>query len=268
MKARFLYVSAAFIVLAAFIWLRDQQWRDDIEDTVPCLLAFPLAYWLGKPWALRDDPLPISLAPGIVCAGFFLGGIAFSSTMLLALAWSLGAAAWLKSNLEGECWTRIKPLALIAILGFPWIYLDAQPLSWWFRISGASAVGAVFHLVGFVVQQQGTSLLVQGMPMEVEPACGGLNALQSMLLGGVSLAYVYFGPTRRFWINVPFILPAAWIANTVRLIVICASGLTYGVPFAMGLFHKTGGFVVVAAVFTVLAFIFNRQTHDREASEQ
>lgn len=266
MKTRLTQGFAVLLALALFIWLRDRQWARDAQDTLPCLLAFPAAYWLGRPWSWRDTPQPTPPSGIAAVAAIFLAGIALDSALVLAIAWTLALAVWLRSSLSEDAWPRVRPLLVIAGLGFPWVYLDAQPLGWWFRISGAAAVGAAFQAIGIGVRQQGTSLLIQGMPMDIEPACSGLNALQSLLLGGAAMAYIFFGPSRRFWLNIPLLLPAAWLANTLRLIVICISGLSYGVPFAMGVFHKTGGWMVIVTAFAGLSLLFSSQTAERNAA--
>jgi len=252
--------ATALLVFALFIWLRDPQWTQDMQDTLPCLLAFPAAYWLGRPWEWREPPRPMNTAAIAGCAALCLAGIALDSTIILTIAWTLAASVWLKACLNGDAWPRVRPLLAVIALGFPWLYIDGQIMGWWFRLTGATAVGTVFHTLGIDVKQQGTSLLIQGMPMDIEPACGGMNTLQSLLLGGVAMAYVSFGHSRRFWLNLPLLLPAAWLANTLRLIVICGSGLTYGVPFAMGVFHKTGGWLVTVIAFAGLCALFSLQT--------
>ena len=258
--------AAVLIVFALFIWLRDPQWSQDLQDTLPCLLAFPTACWLGRPWSWRETSRPLNTAAVAGCSVLCLSGIAFDSTFILAATWTWASAIWLKTCLDDDAWTRVRPLLLVVFLGFPWIFIDGQTMGWWFRLTGANAVGTVFRALGVDVKQQGTSLLIQGMPMDVEPACGGMNTLQSLLLGGVAMAYVSFGHTRRFWLNLPLLLPAAWIANTLRLIVICGSGLTYGVPFAMGVFHKTGGWLVTVIAFAGLCALFSLQTQEKKVA--
>ena len=243
-RVLFLIGLAAY---AAFIWLRDTSWATAPEDTLPVLIALPLCLWLGRPWEWKAAPSEVSplLPAGGVLVG--LGGILTDSTMLLAASWCLFALTFCRMFL-----TRFAPrLLLLAWMGFPWIHQSAGAIGWWFRYSGAGAAAAFFKAIGFSVEREGTFLLVQGMPLTVDPACGGLNVLQAMLVAGLVVVLRTMPPGRGFWIAALLLMPFAWLANTMRIIFLGVTALTFGQEFAMGWFHTFGGWVVLLLMFVL-----------------
>lgn len=246
--------------LALVIWLRDRSWLQSAEDALPLLLALPLAAWLGRPWNWRPSAPGFLHRPALVlAASAWLLGSALNLVLLLALGWTAALWAWMRPHLELPDRSRAFRLLVLAVMAFPWISLDAQSVGWWFRLSGAWSAEMVFRGLGFSVSREGTSLLVQGLPMSVEAACSGLNVLQSLLVAGTGLAYLNFARSPLYGWNLLALLPAAWLANTLRILVITAAALTWGPDFAMGLFHSWGGLVVLAGMFLVCGAIFEAE---------
>lgn len=249
-----------FLVLAAIVWTRDTTWLTTVEDALPILVAIPLFVWLGWPWTFRqepDSPLPLSTIGFAVVA--FLLGIVGNFTFFLALGWSLCVYAWLSMRLTPEALSARRNLFLLLLLAFPWVTLDGQTLGWQFRLSGACATEWLFELMGTDVTREGTFILVQNLRIAVDESCSGLNALQSMLIAGVMLAWIQLGPGRRFWWNLPLLLSIAWLANTLRIVTISGVGLWIGPEFAKGLFHTWGGVLILALMFALCWLVFSIQ---------
>lgn len=242
--------------LAAFIWLRDRSWLTTLEDCLPAFAALPLFIWLGKPWIWRDEPLtlsPMLLGAAILCLLF---GIVAELTLALAMGWSLLCWAWLRARIAVDHLTRIRRLMLLTVMAFPWVTLDAEPVGWWFRLTGAWATGVFYQALGCTVLRVGTDLQVDEFNLAVTAACSGLNTLQSMLVAGAVLAYVQLGQSRWYWWSLPILLAMSWLANTVRILAIAAAGLLRGPEFARTVFHDWGGWGVLVLMFgfTWLAF--------------
>lgn len=230
---------------AGFIWLRDLGWISAAEDTVPVLVAIPLCLWMGKPWEWRQEPGMVS--PWLLISAILLGlaGILMDTTLLLAGSWCLLAMAFCRAWLA-----YFAPrLLLLALLGFPWIHQSADAIGWWFRYTGAGVAAGFFRLFGQSVTRDGTFLHINQMPLNVEAACGGLNVLQAMLVAGVVVALRTMPAGKPFWIASLLLLPFAWLANTLRILMIGVSGLVVGPEFAMGWFHTFGGWVVLCLMF-------------------
>ncbi len=246
-------------LLAGCIWLRDINWSSTSEDTLPILMALPLFVWLGWPWQFNEKPKELSTSLILSSALLWLLGITLNITLLLALGWTLLLWTWLATRIAPQSYARTKKLLVLPLMAFPWISLDAGQLGWWFRLSGAWITGQFFSLLGLDVSQEGTQLLINHLPISVEVACAGLNTLQSMLIAGSALAFLLLGETNLYWINLAVIVGMAWIANTLRIIIISFVGLWLGAETAMGVFHTWGGWVVIVLMFGLCYAVFHLQ---------
>lgn len=256
-------LALGLLVLAAgFVWLRDSRWFADAADVLPVLAALPLAVWLGAPWRWNLRRQPPAGGRLALALAVFAAGLLLDLTLLLALGWTLAAWAWLRTRIPDADRPRISRLLPLMLVAFPWVTLDLQPLGWWFRLSGAATAHGLFSLAGLAVTREGTQLVVQDMPIAVDPSCAGLNALQSLFVAGTFLACVMLRDSSpiRFAANLALLLPLAWLANTLRIVAISAAALTWGQPFAMGLFHTWGGLLVLVVMFAACWLCFRWQT--------
>lgn len=236
--------------LAAYVWIRDRSWLGNAEDVLPILAALPLMVWLGRPWRFQAIapfyPKAILLVAAVI---LLVLGAVFDFCLPAAIAWCLVFWSWLSNRIPSEDQRRLRRLLPLAMLAFPWVTLDLQPLGWWFRLSSAMAVENIFSSIGFSVTRTGVEILVQGLPISVDAACSGLKSLQSLLIAGVVLAFIMVGGSRRYWMNLVLLLPLAWLANTARILAISVAAMTWGSNFAMGVFHAWGGLAVLIVMF-------------------
>jgi exosortase len=263
MKSDFL-VIVGLSLLALFIWLRDVNWMLSADDTLPVLAAIPIFVWIGSPWNFRKDPRPLSLGGLCAFVGFFLFGILFNSTLFLAIGWTTLLWAWINANIEPEKERYLEKLLVLPLMAFPWISLDFDFVGWWFRLSGAWTTAKLFHLFGYAASQEGTNIVINNLTVNVEIACAGLNALQSMLIAGTVVDYIILGSTNRYWINIPIIVVVSWIANTLRIIGVSIAGLYFSPEFAMGAFHQVGGWMILVIVFCLCWLLFTLQEPQRK----
>ena len=138
---------------------------------------------------------------------------------------------------------------MLPLISFPWITLDADRIGWLFRLSGAQVTAFAFQLFGYDVHQEGTNIIIDKLPISVEAACSGLNTLQSMLIAGTVVNFVLLGETRRYWWNFLLIIFIAWVANTMRIIMLTIAALKEGPAFALGPFHLWGGWAILLVMF-------------------
>jgi exosortase len=257
-KIDYLIILVLFL-LAIFIWVRDLSWAAESADTLPVLVAIPLFIWLGMPWKWKKDDTPIPSMPLIISATLFVVGIGTNLTLFLAISWTLLLWTWLKFRTEESTHSKIKKLLVLPIMAFPWITLDAGQVGWWFRLSSATVTAGLFSLFGADVQQEGTNILINKLPISVEAACAGLNTLQSMLIAGTVVAFLFLGNSPRYWWNLPLLVVMTWVANTVRIIVIIIAALKVNAEFALGTFHTLGGWIVLMIMFSLCWVIFSWQ---------
>lgn len=257
MKVKDFAYFVVLALLAAFIWVRNMDWVSQMDDTLPILVAIPLFVWLEWPWRLSTADFRLSQKHVCVGALLFVIGILANITLALSLAWSLLLWAWITERVDPEMRSRLLKLMILPIMAFPWVTLDAHSMGWWFRLTGASCTGEMLSNMGFNVVQNGTELLVNGLPISVEAACAGLNTLQSMLIAGSVMAYLQLGHHPVYWLNLPFLFVMAWVANTLRIISLALAALWVSPDFAMGPFHDAGGWLVLMVMFALCWAVFS-----------
>lgn len=247
-------VVIGLLFLAIFIWMRDLAWVTSSDDTLPILVSLPLFVWLGMPWKWSSSPPEYSKDLLVVGVCFFCAGIGLNITFLLTIGWVVLMTVWMKARLQKETLSHYYKLLVLPIMAFPWIALDFDSLGWWFRLSGAWVADNVFSWTGFDVSREGTLLKINGLTISIEAACAGLNTLQSMLISGAVVAYLILGNTSHYWFAFPFIFLMAWVANTIRILVICVIGLLVSPEFIMGPFHIWTGWFVLILMFGICWF--------------
>lgn len=255
------YAMAGILVfLAIFIWLRDTAWMTTGDDTLPVLVALPLFVWMGMPWKFDQqrafDPPVWKI---LIFAILFPIGIVINSTLLLAVLWTYLLWIWLQQRLEPSAQKSVFRLLVLPLVSFPWISLDADRIGWFFRLTGAYATAAIYQLLGFEVDQQGTNILINDLPISVEAACSGLNTLQSMLIAGTIVNFIILGETQKYWWNFILIVAIAWVANTLRIVGLSAAALMYGSEFALGPFHMWGGWAILLTMFLLCWWLLSLQ---------
>jgi exosortase len=253
MTAKPLPALLGLAVFALFIWLRGTPGLDSAPDTLPLLAAFPLYLWLTMPWKWLPQPparLPRTVFAGLALA---LAGVIGDSTLLLAAGWIAFLDAFQFAFIE----KLPRRFLVLPFLGFPWLTQSVDSLGWLFRFTGAGAVQFLFTVLGITVHREGTLLLIRNLPLSVEPACAGLNVLQSMLIVGGLLICIRVPAGWRFWLALSTLIPLAWAANTFRIFMLGCAGLMFGSDFARGWFHQWGGWLVLCLMFLLCERVFN-----------
>lgn len=240
---------AGLAAFGLFIWLHDFAWWSSPDDTVPLLVALPLAAWLAAPLRLSAEPAKTSQGLLALAGVSTVLGLAAGLNLPLAAGWTAALWAWLGGRLETESRKRVFRLLPLCLLAFPWISLDFPALGWWFRLSAAWAAEQFFGGMGMAVSREGTGLLVAQMPFDVTPACSGLKALQAMLVAGTALCFAQIRQPAVYWPSLAVLPAIAWLANTVRVVVILAAALSVGPEFATGWFHPVGGWIAMGVMF-------------------
>lgn len=263
MKLTDMAILFILALLALFIWVRDTSWISTADDTLPILVAIPLFIWIAAPWKFREEPEPISVNLIAISVLLFLIGIGINFTFSLSLGWTILFWAWLKSRVDPEMLPSIKKLLILPVMAFPWVALDAVKIGWWFRLSGAWAASEFFSFFHLDVSREGTTMVVNGLPISVEVACAGLNTLQSMLIAGSIVDFLILGSSVLYWWNLPVLVAISWAANTIRIIFISLAALYISPQFATGEFHTWGGWAILMIMFGICWFILSLQAPKR-----
>ena len=168
-KTKYLIVST-LLLTAIIIWARDLTWMNDFSDTTPVILSLHIAWWLGHPWIKREETLPLPLTLLSCGTILFSLGLVSNSTIVMTTGWTLTLYIIIRCHYKENTY-RFSQLAILPLLAFPWITNDLNFIEFWFRLSGAWLSAQIFSFSGFSVQQNGTFLIVEGLPVSVESAC-------------------------------------------------------------------------------------------------
>lgn len=252
-------------ILATFIWLRNLDWISTFDDTLPILVSIPLFFWLAEPWEFHETYQAPSTWTWLGAILLFLPGIATGFTILMALGWCWLLWGFIKARVPSAHHSRMFKLMILPLMAFPWVTLDAGAIGWWFRLTGTWVTGHLFTGLGYMVKIEGTMLHINGLPISVEPACSGLNTLQSMLISGSVMAFIMVGDRSRYWLNLPLLVGISWIANTLRVIALSTASVWVSPEFAMGAFHDFGGWLILVIVFLLSWGLFALQSPKQEA---
>jgi len=249
-KRQSVWLTGLLLLLAAAgVWLRDLQWTDSVADTIPLALGIPATFLLGMPWKIGGGlSKNEKILGGLASAVFAIGWMA-SSITTLSIGWTGLAYVWMGYHFTREAGRR--RLACILLLSFPWLVLEWPQIGWWCRNSAAIIGEQIFRLLALPVERVGTSMVILGVPVEIEAACAGWNLLQLTLLTGVAFGAYEIRSSRRFlWLLL--ILPfVAWFANVVRIILLSAIALSFGTELASGALHGMMGLVILVLVILI-----------------
>jgi len=264
------YAWIGGLVLAGiYIWARNQAWASSADETLPILAGLALFVWLPWPWNWAETRHGARRVPCVAGLAVGLLGLLLDSTLLLAIAWTCLLWSWISVRMVSEQREPLRKLMVLPLLSFPWMVNDFSRLSWYFRLSAAAATEKLLGWTHFHVLRQGTFLTVNGFALSVEPACSGLNGLQTMLTAGAALAYLRLKRSNLFWPALLLLPLAAWIANLMRVLFASVLGASLSPQMAqlwVGPLHLVAGWIAIAIMFGVCAALFSAaQRHSRDA---
>ncbi len=143
-------------------------------------------------------------------------------------------------------------LYFVFMVPLPGVLVDAMtgPLKQWVSVIAEH----LLYAAGYPVARSGVTLSVGQYQLLVADACSGLNSMFS--LSALGLLYMYF-MARKSWLHNGFmlvsILPIAFIANIVRVIVLVLVTYHLGDEAGQGFLHGLAGMVLIIAA---LLFLF------------
>ena len=256
-------LAGALAGLGVFLWMRDLRWWAAPDDTLPILIALPLFYWLGRPWVpTQNSAALLAPRPALLAAILFPLGVVMDSGLILAIAWTALLWSWLAARFEQSAGTFRQKLLVLPLLSFPWLVTDFETVAWWFRLSGAIVTEKLLALFHVPILREGTQLWCNHLAISVEPACSGVNGLQSMLVVGSALLYLKLRTSRLFWWNLPLLAGAAWIAHVFRITTAALCGVVLSPAGAVrwvGPVHAFTGWLGLVGGFAVCYWWFSIQ---------
>lgn len=225
------------IILIVVGWLFWQQSRAILAATpqpapIPGCLAFAiglLVYFVGR--ALNISILELgSQIPVLLGVLLILGG------------WPVVRVAWF-------------PLAYIAfMIPLPGPLVDALtgPLKNWISVIAEN----LLYAAGYPIAREGVNLTIGQYELLVADACSGLHSMISLSALGLIFMYMRQRPSLRHnAIMLASILPIAFTANIVRVLVLLLITYHFGDAAGQGFLHGAAGIVLLMVALAVLIVV-------------
>ncbi len=249
-----LLVALYFPVLRVLIeqWIDDPNYRHGI--LIPVISGILL---YRRRQALREAKWGGGTISGLalilVAFILLLGGTAASelfTTRLSLPTLLIGLVLFLR----GREFTRKAAFPLLFLfLMIPLPYIIYYKLTFPLQIMSAKLSARILDLLHVSVVRRGNILLLPDYTLEVVAACSGLRSLMTMVtLSLIFAAFIDLLPSRKI-ILVLCAVPAAFGANTLRLVITAFGAYTVSPAFADGILHKISGLIVFLSGFVILA---------------
>ena len=249
-------VGFAAMYLPLYWWAANGIWQTDEQGHGALILAVML--WLF--WRLRQeiDATPVSPAPAWGWPTFTIGVLLYFVGRVFDIAiFEFGSqplvVAGILLLLKGWPAVRLAWFPLfyfIFMIPLPSVVVDAitGPLKQWISV----IVVEVLYEVGYPISRNGVVISIGQYQMLVADACSGLHSMYS--LSALGTLFMYIMRRRSKVHNVVMlasILPIAFAANIVRVIVLVLITYHFGDEAGQGFLHGTAGMVLmlVALVF-------------------
>lgn len=240
----------AVMYVPVYWWAANGIWQSEEQGHGALILA--VMVWLF--WGLRG---PIAAVPArprplagwlVFSIGLFLYvvGEVFQISIL-----EFGSQPFVVAGilllLKGTAATRVAWFALfyfIFMIPLPGIIVDAVtgPLKNWI----SAIVVEILYQVGYPISRNGVVLTIGQYQMLVADACSGLHSMYSLSALGTLFMYIMARTSRiHNAIMVASILPIAFTANIVRVMILVLITYHLGDEAGQGFLHGTAGMVLM-----------------------
>ena len=235
-------------------------WQTDEFGHAPLILV--VVAWLF--WQLREqikdapnEPLPTwgwsLLLAGILLYGF---GRMFAVSSIEFVSQSLVVAALLLllkgvAALRGA-WFPVFYLVFMAPLPATFVDAATGPLKQWISL----IVVDLLYSSGYPIARSGVMITIGQYQLLVADACSGLNSMFS--LSALGTLYMYMvGRVSRIHNSVMLaaILPIAFCANIIRVIVLVLVTFHFGDEAGQGFLHGAAGIVLILAALLMISLL-------------
>lgn len=267
--------SAWLIALAGFAamyvpvywWAAQTTWQSEEHGHGPLILA--VLAWLF--WTMRQQLVDAPAVPApalgwpvfLLGLGIFVLGRAFSIS-ILELGSQIFVVAGALLLLKGVPALRIAWFAvfyLIFLIPLPGILVDAitGPLKQWISV----IVETLLYAAGYPIARTGVTMTIGQYQLLVADACSGLNSMFSLSALGTLFMYIMARKSKLHnAIMLAAILPIAFVANIIRVIILVLLTYHLGDEAGQGFLHGAAGMVLMLAALgiffaldAILAFI-------------
>ena len=256
-----LLLIAGWLVMfvPAYSELADTIWAGDEQGHGPIILGVSL--WLL--WAKRGALAELSPQPQVASAAVLMAlAIAAYALGRSQVIWTLEIGAQilvlvaLLLAFVGGAALRVAwfPLAfLVFMIPWPgdWVVALTSPL----KAAVSSVAASLLHLLAYPVGQSGVTLTVGPYQLLVADACAGLNSMFTLeALGLLYMNLMRHTSVPRNVALAVLIVPIAFIANIVRVMILVLVTFHFGDEAGQGFVHDFAGLVLfVVALLLIFA---------------
>lgn len=255
-----LVALAGFLVMyvPVYWWAANGIWKTDDHGHGPIILA--VLAWLF--WSIHKDliALPARPMPLLGWPVFLFGlllyvagrafnisilelgsqGVVVAGLLLLMRGWGAIRLAW------------FPVIYFIFMVPLPGMLVDAitGPLKMWI----SDIVETLLYAVGYPISRSGVILSIGQYQLQVADACSGLHSMFSLSALGTLFMYIMNRKSRLHnAVMLVSILPIAFVANIIRVIVLVLVTYHMGDEAGQGFLHGAAGMVLMIAA---LLFFF------------
>ncbi len=246
-----LLLAPVYWTAAKELWPLDEQMHGPIVLLVAAWLFWSARHTIAQ---VAERPQP-SLGGALVGLGLllYLLGQVFNISVFKFGAQPLlvaGVLLVLKgSGALRAVWFPV--LYLIFSVPLPEIVVDTitGPLKHWISV----IVEQLLHAAGYPIARAGVTMTVGQYQLLVADACSGLNSMFSLSALGTLFMYLMARKSRLHnAIMLTAILPIAFVANIVRVIILVLVTYHFGDEAGQGFLHNTAGFVLTLVALGIL----------------
>jgi exosortase B len=257
LSAVVMLAAFAIVAMPTYIDLAKHVWSTDEQSHGPVVLA--VAMWLlwSKRHVIAASPGPAApLAGGVVLAfGFVLYVIGRSQAIIqaevLALLLFISAGLlWLR-GVKGLRLAWFPLFFLLFTIPLPGVLVQAITLPLKSAVSYVAEY--LLHLAGYPVGRTGVILVVGPYQLLVADACAGLTSMFTLEAFGLLYMHVmgYTSRLRNVILGI-LVVPCAFIANVVRVLVLVLVTYHFGNEAGQGFVHSFAGIVLFVVAFVLL----------------
>lgn len=257
-------LAYGLVYLPVFIVLAEGPWRTEQDGHGSLILIITAFLLMFQAPALRDSkgtPAPIMGTLALLGGAFFLALGQSQGHSFFSAGSQIPVLAGLILYYRGwkglwVCWFPV--FFLIFAVPMPGWVLDGFTQA--AKLQIAYEATELLYALGYPIAQNGVTITIGGYELLVKDACAGLNSLYGLL--SVGLFYVYATRDAGLFRNTVlflFIVPAAILANFIRVLSISLITYHFGEAAGEGILHDLSGivlFVIALILFLILDGIF------------
>lgn len=247
----------AVMYLPLYWWAAETIWQTEEQGHGAIVLAVLL--WLF--WGMRQEIVDATTRPatGLGSAAFAIGLLLFfvGRTFRISI-FEFGSQPFIVAGLllliKGPSALRIAwfpVLYLIFMIPLPGILVDAITGSLKGMI--ANIVESILYVMGYPIARSGVILSIGPYQLQVADACSGLHSMFSLSALGTLFMYLMRRSSKLHnAIMLASILPIAFAANVVRVMVLVLVTFHFGDAAGQGFLHGAAGMVLLLVALLIL----------------